>query len=411
MRCYFFCRKFIEGGAVRKHKLFLYNLDQLLGEYMDNNQAPGMPPVEPQQPLPPTNPYGGDPQASVDPQMPVESQTPIEQIVTEPAPQPVEQPAFQAEVQPQVSQQPAPFASQAPPVTPPVSPVASFDQTVEPQPSPMQPVGQPVFSGGVMQSVPTSPTSGLGKKLGLIIGAIVGVLAIVAVAVFAMSAFGVSRADYSEAVEATGNMSTAYSSLAVVYVSPYSTETEIKNSLDTMKNNQKKFEEKFTELGKLRAMKSDKDIKAEYKKLVDKKPKFDAALDAAFESYEKVLPLVSSVNSSTGSTSEGAAVFADLRMKFEGVSGLEHDVNKTFVSSMAEVLKEIEAAATKVAEGRADRSKYDSNAVTQLYDSIDKMRDITSDWTSNLNKLADDGELRDEISSLFDALSKKIREK
>lgn len=304
---------------------------------------------------------------------------------------------------------PTAVSNQSPAVaTPPLSPVQ--------QPTVSQPANVPQ----VTQAAPTpyaaapytpvsansSPKSNNLLKW-LIPGAAV-LLLIVLGAILAPKLLGVSQADYKKADEIAQEARTAYNKIGSTYISTSSTATEIKNETATLKSAYESFSSKFTELGDTKAAKRDKDISTLYKAAKDKKAKFDTAMSASLEMYEKVLPAVSE---GLSSSSGGTEALSSMRRSLESVTGLKDVDNSAFVEKAATKLKEIEGLAAKVQEGRADYRKYDSNAVSAYYDAATELSNIIRDWQSTIEKKLDDGEMREEMSKLADKIFDKSLKK
>src|SRR5690606_15127666 len=108
---------------------------------------------------------------------------------------------------------------------------------------------------------------------------------------------------------------------------------------------------------------------------------------------------------------DGAKALANMRTELEAISGLTDVNNQQMVAKMVAGIKKAEEAYKRVAAGRADFSKYDSKATSDFYDAIEEMTNAIRDWQSNVEKMADDGELRDELSALSDKLFEKSLKK
>jgi len=308
----------------------------------------------------------------------------------------------QPPVPPQQPVQPTPTPPEVP-----MAPPASFQPqqpASQPQPfQPMAPAPTPAPYGGF---APQPTGSGPNKKLILgIIGGVVGLLVIIIVAVLAASSIGVSKSDYEDASEKMQSVKSSYNKLGTVYLGTSSTDAEVKNGIDTIKSAHDEFASKVDELGGLKAVKSDKDVNELYKAVLDKKPKFDKAVEATVEAYEKIYPAVKDFNSYSSDTADEISA---LKAKLEGIDGLKDDNNKQFVEKMATLLEKFSTLAKKVQAGRADYHKYDSQAVTDFYDTSTDIRNAVRDWQSNLNKMADDGELKDELNALDDKIYDKV---
>ncbi len=313
----------------------------------------------------------------------------------------VPQPAQQQPIQKQAA--PAPFVPAQPQSfsSAPVSPVA-------PAPSPFGPPPAPIGSspGGSY-----SPKKGPGK--GLIIGLVGGLIGLILLVgggfLLVTMLFVVSKSDYQTAYDSASDLRSSYSKLNSTYLSSSSTETEIKNEVDTYKKASKDFDANYEKLSELKAVKADSDVAAAFKKLATKKEKFDEARSVELEAYETVIPAVVRFTSSTSSSS--SAKITQWRTDMEAVTGLKYQVNKDFVATMIDQLKTLETYTVKVEAGRADYRKYDSSAVTAFYDTYDKLTTTMRDWGSNIDKLKDDGDVADEINDVGEVITKKLNAK
>ena len=291
----------------------------------------------------------------------------------------------------------------------PQPPQSDPQSTPNSQSQPPQPVSPPPYpnSNPGANTPGTGPRSGPNKGLLFgIIGGVVGLLVLIVVIIMVVVSLGVSKEDYSEAHETATTVRRAYSDMSGVYISTYSTETEVKNQFDKFKENRKKLNENIAAFGELKAAKKDKEVKEAYDKLLAKKVKFDKAADATAEAYDLIYPAVTEFSSSAKSNSSNASL-SSLRKSYEDISGLKDENNKEYVEKTIALLEKLEKLYEKVQIGRRDYRKYDSDAVTDYYAASREITDITRDWSSNLKKLADDGEIRDEITGLTDAINKK----
>lgn len=309
---------------------------------------------------------------------------------------------------------------------PPVSPTPDFNPQpqqpvsapVEPQPGYQAPV-QPMFGAqpapapspvafNPVAAAPVSSGSNKGKLIALIGGA-VGLLVLLAVGMLVLLPMfmGVSKKDYVAASEKMGDVKSAYNKMGGVYISSSSTDTEIKNNLDTLKSARQDFDAKLADLGGTTAIKRDKDLKKLYGDVMTKKPNFDKAADAGIEAYEKILPAMSSFRSVSSSGADVSTQIAAVANKLEGISGLKDENNKQYVSKMVALLKKYAVLARKVQQGRNNYNLYDSQAVDDFYNTDTAISDATRDWQSNLTKLSDDGELKDQLNALDDKLFEK----
>ncbi len=304
---------------------------------------------------------------------PVQSNTPVEQPVNA-----------------------APIEPVAP--VPPVEPVESM--------APVPPV-QPVAAAPVYAVPPaTKATPNKNKLIGMIIGA---VLIVGSIIVAFMMFAGPSKDDYRKASTATSDAISTYNDMGSAYVSPSSTSTEVSNQLSNLKTARTKFETQFSGLKSMRAISNDGNMSTLYKTAVDKKTKFDAALDAELEAYDKIYPVVIEItdkSSSLADINNFASFVKDMRTKLEALS-LTNTVNKDYVSSLISDMKKLEVILPKVQAGRDDYTKYDSTAVSDFYSTITNLSKDDRSWQSNMDKLISDGQMKDELNKLESSLYDK----
>lgn len=290
----------------------------------------------------------------------------------------------------------------------PVQPVAS-PQVVNPQPSFAQPAA-PVMPAPQVSTVMSQSQPGGAPKKGLIIGLIVGgVLLVAGLIAAALLLSGPTKDDYKKASTTASDLASAYSAMNMVYLSTSATETEIKNDLGTLKTNREKFNTKFSELKEMKAVSRDKEVDEAYKAATDKKAKLDASLDAQMEAFEEILPVVRKISegsSSVNDVSDFLELVTDIRGDLQALE-LKATVNKDYVDTLVRDLKKLEALIPKVQASRDDYTKYDSKVTSDFYDTISDLSKDDRDWQSNMEKLQDDGEMKDELNKIQDVLMDK----
>lgn len=306
---------------------------------------------------------------------------------------------------PETQPQPQP----QPQYQPPVVPIPENNAVVPPQPVPTQPAPAP------MQPVPmTAPSFGAplsgqtrnNKKL-ITIGAIVaGVLLLAVVAIVVLfSLFSASKKDYQVASDKMVQLNSAYNKIGSSYLSRYSTATEINNAVDTMKTARQDFNTQFDQLGNLKAVRLNKDANKLYLSAKTEKVKFNQAYDVAIESYENIYPALSSIGSL--SSSDPVPSYNTILQKLNSITGLQQDMNKTYLSDLKASITKLSGLAAKVVAGRNDYTKYDSSVVSSYYDEISKLSDISKNYSSNLDKLTTNGDMTSDLSSLDTLLFNK----
>jgi hypothetical protein len=258
---------------------------------------------------------------------------------------------------------------------------------------------QPVTTTG---TTPGGPVAKKSNKLLIIILSIVGGLVVIGalIAAFFMMS-GVSRQDYTTASGAVRDMRKAYNDMTGTYISQYSTENEIKRGVASIKESKGEFDAKYKELSDLKAVKNDTEVKDVFKKLQDKKPKFDSAVSTALESYEKVIPVLTSIKS-TSSSDDALRSLGTAQKSLEELD-LNAEMNKEFADKLAGQLKKVVDAANALKSS----TTYDSNAYSNYYDLVSDMSDTITNWQKDMRNLVDDADLADEINDLSSLLTQK----
>lgn len=312
---------------------------------------------------------------------------------------PIEQPTpevFQAQNDTPPSVQPTPQPVFQPPQQEPVVQPTQFQQ---PQPS-----MQPAVQAPVMTTVPKKKLS-KNVLIGITAGAAVLVLGLIVA--LAIIFAGPSKADYKQAMDTTESAREAWSKMAGVYVSSSSTQTELTNSVDTMKDAKTDLYKQLDVLAKNKAITADKDVKEKWQVVLDKKTKLDAALSARIEAYETIYPIVISMDSSPSTQTEARAMLVDAQAKMSAITGLTDENNKKYVERIKSDLDKLIVVIDKVIVMRQDPSKYDSTVMNTYYDLTTDLTDADRDWASTSKKQMDDSDIRKEMTSLSEAISDK----
>ncbi len=294
---------------------------------------------------------------------------------------------------------PTPAPSAAPTPAPTAIPLqqSPVQQPVQ-QPSPMQPYAQPAYNT-VNSMSQSQSSSGNTKKTITLVAGLVALFVVAAGGFFAYKNFiKVSKADYKKAYDVSTAMRSAYSNMASEYISISSTEKEIANSVDTKNKSKSSFDEKYEELGTMKATKKDKNINEKYKALEEKKSAFDKSYTTTIEFYQKLGPVFIGLRDADKSD-----VIRKTITSMESIK-LTESPNKEYLEKIKNKLQEIDKLSAQVEAGRADYKKYNSAAVSKFYDSITELSNILRDWGSDLDKMEKDGSVRDELNALDQAL-------
>lgn len=309
--------------------------------------------------------------------------------------------------QPPQPQQLAPVQPVAPAQPAPQSVGVINDGQPQPQamPMPMQPVAQPAHQ------VPAQPAYQVPAKKGLSKGALWGIIggavgfflliAMIVVGVILLS--GPSKDDYKRAEDKLNEATSAYNNMSKFsYFSTYGeTETTLKNSAENIRSNQKKINSTLEELGDMKAVKSDKDVKQKFDNLNSKTADFNKAADALVEYYTVIGPIVLSFEGFADRTTSKETLmqeFAKLRNQFEDAE-LTNKHNITYADEMASWLKRVEGVVSRYIDMQAS-GDYDSSLSTEYFNIMDEPTSFSKSYSSNIEEMLKTANIRDELSSL-----------
>ena len=281
-------------------------------------------------------------------------------------------------------------------------------QTQQPQPQQQFPQ-QPVM--GTPYQMPPKKKMSKGALWG-IIGGIIGLVVIIVGVVLAVLLLGgPSKADYKAAGEKLNDVIKVYNetSISLSYVSTSETKSSLESTRKKLASTKEEVNNQLTEIGKMKAVTGDKEVREKYDALKNKLSKFNDAIDVFDEVYGKILPAVAdfsdSSNSSNISTLESAVKKA--RQDLKGAD-IKNEHNKKFVKDFTAQLEKLEEMLPKVAEMKSDYKKYDSNYISDFYDTLTAIQKTAREWSSGIQKLAEEGEIRDELNVLGTILADKV---
>ena len=284
-----------------------------------------------------------------------------------------------------------------------------FQQVQQPQPQQQQFPQQPVM--GTPYQMPPKKKMSKGAMWG-IIGGIIGLIVIILGVILAVLLLGgPSKADYKAAVDKVNDTIEIYNkaSTSLSYVSTSETKSSLESTRKKLASTKEEVNNQLTELGKMKAITGDKEVREKYDVLKNKLGKFDSAVDAFDEVYGKILPAVAdfsdSSNSSNISTLESAVKKARQDLKNADIKN-EH--NRKFVKDFTTQLEKLEEMLPKVAEMKSDYKKYDSNYISDFYDTLTAIQKTAREWSSGLQKIAEEGEIKDELNDLGSILVNKV---
>ena len=290
---------------------------------------------------------------------------------------------------PQPQTPPQPQFQQAP-----QQPQVQQPQAQQPQPQ------QPVM--GTPYQMPPKKKMSKGAMWG-IIGGIIGLVVIIVGVVLAVLLLGgPSKADYKAAGEKLNDVIKVNNetSISLSYVSTSETKSSLESTRKKLASTKEEVNNQLTDIGKMKAVTGDKEVREKYDALKNKLGKFNDAIDAFDEVYGKILPAVAdfsdSSNSSNISTLESA------------VKKARQDLKGAFVKDFTAQLEKLEEMLPKVAEMKSDYKKYDSNYISDFYDTLTAIQKTAREWSSGLQKIAEEGEIKSELNDLGIILADKV---
>ena len=291
---------------------------------------------------------------------------------------------------------------------PQVLPQPQFQQVQQPQPQQQFPQ-QPVM--GTPYQMPPKKKMSKGALWGIIGGIIGLVVIIVGVVLAVLLLSGPSKADYKAAGEKLNDVIKVYNetSISLSYVSTSETKSSLESTRKKLASTKEEVNNQLTEIGKMKAVTGDKEVREKYDALKNKLSKFNDAIDVFDEVYGKILPAVAdfsdSSNSSNISTLESAVKKA--RQDLKGAD-IKNEHNKKFVKDFTAQLEKLEEMLPKVAEMKSDYKKYDSNYISDFYDTLTAIQKTAREWSSGLQKIAEEGEIKSELNDLGIILADKV---
>ena len=288
-------------------------------------------------------------------------------------------------------------------------PQPQFQQAPQ-QPQPQQQFPQQPVMGTPYQMPPKKKMS-KGALWG-IIGGIIGLVVIIVGVVLAVLLLGgPSKADYKAAGEKLNDVIKVYNetSISLSYVSTSETKSSLESTRKKLASTKEEVNNQLTDIGKMKAVTGDKEVREKYDALKNKLSKFNDAIDVFDEVYGKILPAVAdfsdSSNSSNISTLESAVKKA--RQDLKGAD-IKNEHNKKFVKDFTAQLEKLEEMLPKVAEMKSDYKKYDSNYISDFYDTLTAIQKTAREWSSGLQKIAEEGEIKSELNDLGIILADKV---
>ena len=279
-------------------------------------------------------------------------------------------------------------------------PVVPMPQPVPPQPTP-----------GMPYQMPPKKKMSKGALWGIIGGSIGLIVLIVGIVLAVIFLGGPSKADYQAAQEKMNSIITKYNkvSSSLSYVSTSETKSSLESNHDKITTAKGDINKALTDLGKMKAVTNDKEVREKYDNIKNRLEKFNEVMDALGEVYGKLLPAMSEYASTSSSynISNLATSIKKTKQDLKNAD-IKHEYNKKFVKDFTEQLEKMEEMLPKIIEMRSDYKKYDSSYMTEFYTINTKIQKIAREWQSNMQKIGEEGELRSELNSLEDILVDKV---
>ena len=304
----------------------------------------------------------------------------------------------------QQSQQvpPQPQLQQATPQQP------QFQQTPQ-QPQQFQQMPPQPMAGAPYQMPPKKKMS-KGVLWGIIGGVIGLIIIIVGIVLAILFLSGPSKSDYKDAGDKLNSIIEVYNktSSSLSYISTSETKASLESYRNKLAKAKSDISDKLVELGKMKAVSGDKEVREKYDNLKNKLEKFNEAIDAFDEVYGKILPVIMEFSNDSVSSSL-SSVESVIKKSLQDLKKVDakNENNKKFIKDFTAQLEKLEEMIPKVIEMKEDWKKYDSNFVSNFYDTLTATQKTIREWTSGLQKLGEEGEIRNELNNLEDVLLEK----
>lgn len=271
-----------------------------------------------------------------------------------------------------------------------------------------QPVEPPMPGQAPQDGYQMPPKKKLSKGAlwGIIGGSIAVVLAVVGVVLAFVFLGGPSKEDYNKAGQKLSDAARSYNKITAaesrlnVYIS---TDSSRQSAVNEIKQSHSDVNSAIDELGKMKAVTNDKDVKEKFDALIAKRDKFNSLINFEVKVVEEFYPVIGKMRSlgSSASPSDIEAIIKDI----EGVS-LDHEPTKEFKNEMLEFLRTAKAYKEAQAGGKPDTS-----ATMRFYQASTKYQRAALKWQSDLRKYIEESQIKNEINALKDTLQSKYNNK
>ena len=252
--------------------------------------------------------------------------------------------------------------------------------------------------------VPASPEKKSKKKLIVLISIIVGALIVLggaAVAIYLMF-FAVTKADYQKAYDQVSTVRDKYSTGDSI------TSNSSKETVDAAKTAYADFKTENAKLVDLKALKSDKDLKAKYDAYAAKAKDYIAFGDAFIPSLDRFVTAADQVTA----LGTGASAFTSTNIQktidiYKGIDDIADPTLKSFVDSTIAAYEEILPQA-KIYESTTSTSAQKYAAISAISNSGDKISTAANKMSDELNAKVKAVSLDDTLNDLGKAVTAKL---
>ena len=243
-----------------------------------------------------------------------------------------------------------------------------------------------------------------------ILGGILGGIVLVAVIaiVLILSTFTVSTDDYRESYNAISDLRDALNDQSSVDISSYATATELENDTEKLKTAYGEVAAAYTALYDTKAAKRDSDAKGKLDVITQKYGKYLAYTDAEIEALEQIMPVVISLNDLSASSLNYDSFLDKIQSIRNTMNDLDliESVNSDYRDQVVKAIDDYIVAYKAYVTMRTN-GEYDSVTTSAYYDSADSLTNADKHWRSNLEKLADEGDISKEVNALGQYLTAK----
>lgn len=301
------------------------------------------------------------------------------------------------------------------------------NEPVVPQPStePSQQPVAPVVTPPVGASAVSGGPSKNNLKVPIIVGSVLAVLALIGLAVW-LTVFSVTKDDYKKANTAIEDARTAYNTTGdkvddymSELMSSYSTESEIDSAKSDFDKAYSDYKTKVAAIKDEKAMR-DGDVKKSYEEFESQNKRFTETIDGLMEIAPTLKDAqkecVSSNISSTISSATPDTLLAKFDEAMEGCKEVAVKMSESKLEPIADYGKKavtgMEKMRTYIEKMQSAAQANDRNAFQDAYYGMmddESIKDMSTSGMSDMDKLMDEVEVKDELESLSDLVAEKAK--